>query len=118
VARQFEPSHPTRGECQRIAAESKCPFNHAAGGGTTNRDWWPDQLRLDLLQAHSSKSNPLGEGFDYAKAFKSLDLKALKKDLAKLMTDSQDWWPTASATGRRAGLPCRSNTCSSTAPSC
>jgi catalase-peroxidase len=76
-----------------MPAESKCPFNHAAGGGTTNRDWWPDQLRLDLLQAHSSKSDPLGEAFDYARAFNSLDLKALKKDLAKLMTDSQDWWP-------------------------
>jgi catalase-peroxidase len=76
-----------------MPAESKCPFNHAAGGGTTNRDWWPDQLRLDLLHAHSAKSNPLGDSFDYAKAFKSLDLKALKKDLARLMTDSQDWWP-------------------------
>jgi catalase-peroxidase len=76
-----------------MSSEAKCPFNHAAGGGTTNRDWWPDQLRLDLLHAHSAKSNPLDAGFDYAKAFKSLDLKALKRDLAKLMTDSQDWWP-------------------------
>jgi len=73
--------------------EAKCPFNHAAGSGTTNRDWWPKQLRLDLLNQHSSKSNPLDPGFNYAEAFKSLDLAAVKKDLAALMTDSQDWWP-------------------------
>jgi catalase-peroxidase len=73
--------------------EAKCPFNHTAGGGTSNRDWWPNQLRLDLLHQHSAKSNPMGEDFDYAKEFKSLDLAALKKDLAALMTDSQDWWP-------------------------
>ncbi len=72
---------------------SKCPVNHAAGGGATNRDWWPNQLRLDLLQQHSSRSNPMGQDFDYAKEFKSLDYGALKKDLAALMTDSQDWWP-------------------------
>lgn len=72
---------------------SKCPFNAAAGVGTTNRDWWPQQLRLDLLHQHSSKSNPMGPDFDYAEAFKSLDLAAVKKDLAELMTDSQDWWP-------------------------
>ncbi|MEP7185650.1 MAG: catalase/peroxidase HPI [Rhodanobacter sp.] len=76
-----------------MSTETKCPFNHAAGGGTTNRDWWPKQLRVDLLQQHSSKSNPMGEDFNYAEAFKSLDLAALKKDLAALMTDSQDWWP-------------------------
>jgi catalase-peroxidase len=76
-----------------MSNEAKCPFTHAAGGGTTNRDWWPKQLRLDLLAQHSSKSDPLDQGFDYAKAFKSLDLAALKKDLAALMTDSQDWWP-------------------------
>ena len=62
-------------------------------GGTTNRDWWPNQLKLELLHQHSSKSNPMGEDFDYAKEFKSLDLAAVKKDLAALMTDSQDWWP-------------------------
>ena len=73
--------------------EGKCPFNHAAGGGTSNRDWWPNQLRLDLLHQHSSKSDPMGENFDYATEFKSLDLAAVKKDLAALMTDSQDWWP-------------------------
>ena len=76
-----------------MSSEAKCPFNHAAGGGTTNKDWWPSQLRLDLLNQHSSKSNPLGETFDYAEAFKQLDYFALKKDLLALMTDSQDWWP-------------------------
>jgi catalase-peroxidase len=74
-------------------AEAKCPFRDAAAGGTTNRDWWPNQLRVDLLHQHSSKSDPMGQGFDYAEAFKSLDLAAVKKDLAALMTDSQDWWP-------------------------
>ncbi|SOE96091.1 catalase-peroxidase [Burkholderia sp. D7] len=76
-----------------MSNEAKCPFNHAAGGGTTNRDWWPKQLRVDLLSQHSSKSNPLDNSFNYAEAFKSLDLAAVKKDLAALMTDSQDWWP-------------------------
>ena len=70
-----------------------CPFHAAAGLGTSNRDWWPGQLRLDLLQQHSSKSDPMGPSFDYAKAFAKLDLAALKRDLAALMTDSQDWWP-------------------------
>jgi len=75
-------------------AQPKCPFHHAAaGGGTTNRDWWPNQLKVDLLHQHSSKSDPMGGGFDYAEEFKSLDFAALKKDLAALMTDSQDWWP-------------------------
>ena len=73
--------------------EAKCPFSQAAGTGTTNRDWWPGQLRVDLLHQHSSKSDPMGEAFDYAAEFKSLDLAAVKKDLAALMTDSQDWWP-------------------------
>jgi len=76
-----------------MSNEAKCPFHHAAGGGTTNRDWWPNQLRVDLLNQHSSKSNPLGEKFNYAEEFKKLDYKALKADLVKLMTDSQDWWP-------------------------
>jgi catalase-peroxidase len=71
----------------------KCPFKHIAGVGRTNRDWWPNQLRLELLHQHSAKSDPMGRGFDYAKEFKSLDYKALKRDLVKLMTDSQDWWP-------------------------
>ncbi|MET1069250.1 MAG: catalase/peroxidase HPI [Pseudomonas prosekii] len=76
-----------------MATESKCPFNHAAGGGTTNRDWWPNQLNLKILHQHSPLSDPLAEGFNYAEAFKSLDFQALKQDLTALMTDSQDWWP-------------------------
>jgi catalase-peroxidase len=75
-----------------MSTEAKCPVHHAASG-PSNRDWWPNQLKLDLLHQHSSKSNPMGEDFDYAKEFKSLDLAAVKKDLAALMTDSQDWWP-------------------------
>src|SRR3989339_1773617 len=62
-------------------------------GGPTNRDWWPNRLKLEILHQHSSKSNPMGEDFNYAEEFKSLDLAAVKKDLAALMTDSQDWWP-------------------------
>jgi len=76
-----------------MSTEAKCPFHQAAGGGTSNRDWWPDALRLDLLQQHSSKSDPMGADFDYAAAFNSLDLAAVKKDLNALMTDSQEWWP-------------------------
>jgi catalase-peroxidase len=76
-----------------MATGARCPFDHAAGGGTSNRDWWPSQLRLDILHQHSSRSNPMGEDFDYRKAFNSLDLPALTKDLAALMTDSQDFWP-------------------------
>ena len=77
-----------------MSSEAKCPFNHTpANKGMTNRDWWPTQLRVELLHQHSSRSNPMGEEFDYAKEFKSLDLAAVKKDLAALMTDSQDWWP-------------------------
>jgi catalase-peroxidase len=76
-----------------MSEEMMSPYSHIAGVGRTNRDWWPNQLRLDLLHQHSAKSNPMGEDFDYAKEFESLDYKALKKDLVKLMTDSQDWWP-------------------------
>ena len=77
---------------------SKCPFMNGeikqmAGGGTRNTDWWPNQLRLNILRQHSSLTNPMGESFDYAEEFKSLDLAALKQDLYDLMTDSQDWWP-------------------------
>lgn len=77
---------------------SKCPFmggklKSMAGGGTTNRDWWPNQLNLDILRQHSSKSDPMGEDFDYAAEFETLDLGAVKQDLFDLMTDSQDWWP-------------------------
>src|SRR5689334_18005728 len=71
---------------------SKCPFNHGAGG-TSNKDWWPNQLRVDLLHQHSSKSDPMGAQFNYAREFKRLDFAALKEDLAALMTHSQSWWP-------------------------
>jgi catalase-peroxidase len=74
-----------------MSSEPKCPFKH--GSGPANRDWWPNQLRLDLLHQHSAKSDPMDSGFDYARAFARLDYAALKKDLAALMTDSQDWWP-------------------------
>ncbi|MES2554981.1 MAG: catalase/peroxidase HPI [Bacteroidota bacterium] len=78
--------------------ESKCPFHggavkQTAGTGTGNRDWWPNQLKLNILRQHAAPSNPMGESFNYAEEFKSLDLDALKKDLFDLMTDSQDWWP-------------------------
>ena len=76
-----------------MSSQEKCPFLHTAGGGTPNQDWWPNQLRVDLLNHHSNKSNPLGEKFNYAEEFKKLDYKALKADLVKLMTDSQEWWP-------------------------
>ena len=76
-----------------MSSEAKCPFHQTAGGGTGNKDWWPNQLRLDLLNQHSDRANPLGSAFDYRKAFKGLDYAALKADLAALMTDSQDWWP-------------------------
>ena len=76
-----------------MANESKCPFNHAAGGGTTNRDWWPNQLNLKILHQHSSLSDPMDEGFNYAEAYKKLDFAAVKSDLNALMTQSQDWWP-------------------------
>nr|WP_220481007.1 catalase/peroxidase HPI [Lysobacter penaei] len=74
-------------------SKAKCPFHQTAGGGTQNKDWWPNQLRLDLLNQHSDRSNPLDGDFDYAKAFEKLDYHGLKKDLRELMTDSQDWWP-------------------------
>ena len=74
-------------------SENKCPFVHKAGSGTTNRDWWPNQLRLEILHQHSPASSPMGEDFNYAEAFKTLDLAAVKQDLTALMTDSQEWWP-------------------------
>ncbi|MFA5028013.1 MAG: catalase/peroxidase HPI [Candidatus Methylomirabilota bacterium] len=76
-----------------MSTEAKCPITHIAGVGRTNRDWWPNRLRLELLHQHSAKSDPMGKDFDYAKEFKTLDYKALKKDLVALMTASQDWWP-------------------------
>jgi len=76
-----------------MTTESKCPFHHSAASGPTNRDWWPNELNLKVLRQHSSLSDPMGSDFNYAEEFKSLDLAAVKKDLAALMTDSQDWWP-------------------------
>ena len=84
---------------ENMNKESKCPVTgasrtHSIGAaGTKNRDWWPNQLKLNILRQNSNKSNPMGDGFNYAEAFKSLDLSAVKADLHKLMTDSQDWWP-------------------------
>jgi catalase-peroxidase len=79
-------------------SQGKCPFSggalkQSAGSGTHNRDWWPNQLKLNILRQHSSLSNPMGETFNYAQEFKTLDLDALKKDLFDLMTTSQEWWP-------------------------
>lgn len=82
-----------------VNGESKCPFSGAtapkqsAGAGPSNRDWWPNQLKLNILRQHSSLSNPMGESFDYAEEFKSLDLEALKRDIFEMMTTSQEWWP-------------------------
>lgn len=81
-----------------MTTESKCPFSGGApkpipSGGPSNRDWWPNQLSLNILRQHSSLSDPMGQNFSYTQAFKSLDLQAVKKDLHALMTDSQDWWP-------------------------
>jgi len=80
-------------QVQSMASEAKCPFTGATTTAHTSRDWWPNQLNLQILRQHSNLSNPMGEKFDYAKEFKSLDLKAVVKDLHGVMTDSQDWWP-------------------------
>lgn len=76
-----------------MSTEAKCPFKHGSSGGTSNRDWWPNQLNLKILHQHSPKSDPMGADFNYAEEFKSLDLAAVKRDLLAVMTDSQDWWP-------------------------
>src|ERR1700729_1619040 len=76
-----------------MATETKCPFHHAAGEGTSNHDWWPNQLNLKILHQHSPLSDPLDKDFNYAEAFSSLDLAAVKKDILAVMTTSQDWWP-------------------------
>src|ERR1700728_515321 len=76
-----------------MSTEAKCPFHHSSSASTTNNHWWPNHLNLNLLHQHSSLSDPMGQNFNYAEEFKSLDYPALKKDLAALMTDSQDWWP-------------------------
>ncbi|MDO9435426.1 catalase/peroxidase HPI [Hydrogenophaga sp.] len=79
---------------EEAQVQAKCPFHHGStSAATANKDWWPTQLRMDVLNQHSAKSNPLGEAFNYAEEFKKLDYKALKADLVKLMTDSQPWWP-------------------------
>ena len=76
-----------------VTTAEKCPMNHAAGEGNTNQDWWPNQLKVDILHQHDAPSNPLGDDFDYGKEFQSIDYDALKQDLTNLMTDSQEWWP-------------------------
>jgi len=77
-----------------MSSEAKCPYHQATGGGgRSNRDWWPKQLPVDLLHDHSSKSDPMGSGFDYRKEFERVDYEALKADIARVMTDSQEWWP-------------------------
>jgi catalase-peroxidase len=76
-----------------MSDQGKCPFHHTSGGGTSNRDWWPNQRNLSILRQHSSKSDPMGAAFDYARQFKRLDVGALKEDLRALMTDTQDCWP-------------------------
>lgn len=91
-------SNTPHGKNFDINESSKCPFlsgttNQTAGGGTSNRDWWPNELKLNTLRQHASKSNPMGEDFNYAEAFRSLDYEALKKDLVDFMTNSQEWWP-------------------------
>lgn len=82
----------------KVNESAKCPFHNgsmreSAGGGTSDREWWPNKLNVDILRQHSSKSDPMGDDFDYAKEFESLDLAAVKKDLEQIMTDSQEWWP-------------------------
>lgn len=90
--------HENSGASYNMNGAENCPFlggklNETAGGGTNNQDWWPNQLKLDILRQHSELANPMGEDFDYAEEFKKLDLSAVKKDLTDLMTDSKDWWP-------------------------
>lgn len=95
----MENNDPTTKKALNVNdSEATCPFHggalkQSAGGGTRNRDWWPNQLKLNVLRQHSALSNPMGDGFDYAAAFKSLDLAAVKKDIFELMTTSQEWWP-------------------------
>ena len=97
-----EFTSPAKSEVNaQVASAAKCPVDHGAmaaspvssPGGRTNRDWWPNHLRLELLHAHSQLSDPMGAEFDYATEFKTLDYEGLKKDLAFVMTDSQEWWP-------------------------
>ena len=90
--------HPQKSRRMEMSEEMKCPVTGKtakpiAGSGTSNQDWWPNQLNLKILHQHSNLSNPMGEKFNYAEEFKKLNLKAVKKDLYELMTDSQEWWP-------------------------
>lgn len=94
----MENKNPQSSTAYNVNGESKCPFSggtlkQSAGSGTRNRDWWPNQLKLNILRQNSSLSNPMGEAFNYAEAFNSLDLAAVKKDIFDLMTTSQEWWP-------------------------
>ncbi|SFB90154.1 catalase-peroxidase [Zunongwangia mangrovi] len=98
MAKNNHQNNPDNHKVWEVNDSSKCPFlggskKFTAGTGTTNKDWWPNQLNLRILSQHSSKTNPMNEDFNYADEFKKLDLKAVKKDLFELMTDSQDWWP-------------------------
>lgn len=74
-------------------SKGECPMKAAAGGGTTKADWWPNELKVNVLRQHDPRQVPFGSDFNYAEEFKKLDYAALKKDIAALMTDSQDWWP-------------------------
>jgi catalase-peroxidase len=94
----MENQNPHGKSTQSANGAENCPFlggqlTQVAGGGTNNQDWWPNQLKLDILRQHSELTNPMDENFDYAEEFKKLDLEAVKKDLSDLMTDSKDWWP-------------------------
>ncbi|MDF1861237.1 MAG: catalase/peroxidase HPI [Verrucomicrobiales bacterium] len=99
AAQDSKPSAPSgkkegdTSQCPVMGAKPASPYRHTAAGAMSNRDWWPNQLNLGILHQNSTKSNPVGEEFDYAKEFAKLDLEALKTDLRELMTDSQDWWP-------------------------
>src|SRR6202521_551004 len=92
VSPEVQGKDQGKDQSKNKSTESKCPFNHGASA-PANRDWWPNQVDLQVLHQHSDLSDPMGEEFDYAKEFKSLDLNAVIKDLHALMTDSQDWWP-------------------------
>ncbi len=92
VWRHEAARRPAKENHKPMSTETKRPLDHAPGA-TSNRDWWPNQLRLDVLHQHSSLSNPMSGDFNYAEEFKSLDLAAVKKDLLALMTDSKEWWP-------------------------
>ncbi|TVR14364.1 MAG: catalase/peroxidase HPI [Balneolaceae bacterium] len=98
MAEEKNENAANKASTYKVNDQSKCPFSNGAmrqgaGGGTKNREWWPNKLNLNILRQHSELSNPMGKDFDYAEEFKKLDLNAIKKDLTDLMTDSQDWWP-------------------------